>query len=72
MCAPPHLSAEQTQSCSSLLSSSLLQVKVISQQELVFAKEKGATIIDIRPAGEYESGHIKDSVNVSLFQLITG
>ena len=45
---------------------------MISQQELLFEKEKGAIVVDIRPTGEFESGHIKDSVNVSLFRLITG
>ena len=45
---------------------------MISQQELLFEKEKGAIIVDIRPKGEYEAGHIKDAVNVSLFRLITG
>lgn len=49
-----------------------LQVKVISQQELLFAKEKGAIIIDIRPSGEYEEGHVEDSLNVALYRLITG
>lgn len=48
------------------------QVKLISQQELLFEKEKGAIVVDIRPIGEYDTGHIKDSVNVSLFRLITG
>ena len=47
-------------------------MKVISQQEVLFEKEKGAIIVDIRPTGEYEAGHLKDSVNVSLFRLITG
>lgn len=49
-----------------------LQVRVISQQELLFEKEKGAVILDIRPTGEFENGHISGSHNASLFQLITG
>lgn len=47
-------------------------MKLISQQELLFEKEKGAIVVDIRPRGEYEAGHVKGSVNVSLFRLITG
>ena len=34
----------------------LLQVKVISQQEVGFEREKGALIVDIRPSGEFEAG----------------
>lgn len=33
------------------------KVKLISQQELLFEKEKGAIVVDIRPRGEYEAGH---------------
>lgn len=47
-------------------------VKVISQQELGWEREKGALIVDIRPEGDFEAGHIAGSVNVSLFRLITG
>lgn len=47
-------------------------VRVISQQEVGFEREKGALIVDIRPSGEFEAGHIAGSVNVSLFRLITG
>ncbi|MCB0764911.1 MAG: rhodanese-like domain-containing protein [Flavobacteriales bacterium] len=30
---------------------------------------KGATIVDVRSAGEYAGGHIKGSVNIPLDQL---
>lgn len=31
--------------------------------------KNGALIIDVRSKGEYASGHIKDSINISLDQL---
>jgi len=31
-------------------------VRVISQQEVGFEREKGALIVDIRPSGEFEAG----------------
>lgn len=36
----------------------MVQVKLLSQQELVFAQEKGVPVIDIRPPVEFEAGHI--------------
>lgn len=38
----------------------------VSYKELVAA---GATIVDVRTKGEYESGHIKDSLNIPLDNL---
>lgn len=35
-----------------------LQVKMTSQQEVLFAQEKGIPIIDIRPPEEYIAAHI--------------
>ncbi len=49
-----------------------LGVKLISQQELLFAQEAGVPVIDIRPPPEWEAGHIEGSVNVPLYRLITG
>lgn len=49
-----------------------LGVKLISQQELLFAQEAGVPVIDIRPPAEWEAGHIDGSVNVPLYRLITG
>ena len=48
------------------------QVKVIAQQELLFAKEKGGILIDVRPSGDYEEGFIEDAINVPLYRLIEG
>lgn len=35
------------------------QVQMLSQQELLFAQEKGIPVIDIRPPDEFKAGHIK-------------
>ena len=35
-----------------------LQVKLLSQQEVIFALDKEVPIIDIRPPEEYRIGHI--------------
>ncbi len=32
---------------------------MLSQQELLFAQEKGIPVIDIRPPDEFKAGHIK-------------
>ncbi|KAF5837554.1 Rhodanese-like domain-containing protein [Dunaliella salina] len=47
-------------------------VKLLSAQELTFARERGVPIIDIRPPAEYEQAHIPGAVNVPFYQPITG
>lgn len=47
-------------------------VKMISPQELIFAQKRGAAIVDIRPAGEYEGGRIPGAVPAEFFRLIEG
>ena len=43
-----------------------VQVKLLSQQELLFAQEKGVPVIDIRPPVEFETGHIVGCVSASF------
>ncbi|HRH37129.1 MAG TPA: rhodanese-like domain-containing protein [Flavobacteriales bacterium] len=38
--------------------------------DLVQLIESGATIVDVRTAGEYAGGHVKGSVNIPLDQLM--
>jgi phage shock protein E len=38
-------------------------------QELII---NGATIVDVRTPGEYQKGHLKNSVNIPLDKLNTG
>eukprot|EP00775_Hariotina_reticulata_P004642 gene4642-4894_t len=48
-------------------------VKVISPQEILFRKEdKRAVVVDVRPADDYEEGHIPGAANVPFYQPITG
>ena len=47
-------------------------MKLISQQELLFAQQDGTPVVDIRPQGDFQQAHIKGSKNVALFRLITG
>jgi len=49
-----------------------LQVKFMAPQEVVAAQKQGTPVIDIRPRGEWESGHVPDSVNVEYLRLISG
>ncbi|CAL8470779.1 g10321 [Coccomyxa elongata] len=48
------------------------KVQMLSQQELLFAQEKGIPVIDIRPPDEFKAGHIKGSIHVPLYRPITG
>ncbi|CAL5220199.1 g2172 [Coccomyxa viridis] len=48
------------------------KVKMTSAQELLFAKEKGVPIIDIRPPDEFDAAHIPGSINIPLYRPITG
>jgi rhodanese-related sulfurtransferase len=48
------------------------QVRFVAPQEVAFAREKGLAIIDVRPAKEYQSGHIEGSVNVQYYRWIEG
>ncbi len=43
----------------------LVQVQMLSQQELVFALDKEIPIIDIRPPDEFKAGHIKGCVSLT-------
>eukprot|EP00889_Picochlorum_renovo_P001343 jgi/Picre1/28373/NNA_003778.t1 len=36
------------------------------------AKKRNVVVVDIRPKGEYDKGHVPGSVNVEFFQLIQG
>ena len=36
------------------------------------AQKQGTPVIDIRPRGEWEAGHVPDSVNVEYLRLISG
>mmetsp|Transcript_13113 Transcript_13113/g.35704 ORF Transcript_13113/g.35704 Transcript_13113/m.35704 type:complete len:261 (-) Transcript_13113:477-1259(-) len=47
-------------------------VKLLSAQELTFARERGVPIIDIRPPADYEQAHIPGAQNVPFYQPITG
>ena len=47
-------------------------VKLISPQELIFAQKRGAKIVDIRPAFEYDEARIPGAVSAEFFRLIQG
>eukprot|EP00879_Flechtneria_rotunda_P013416 GHRR01014006.1.p1 GENE.GHRR01014006.1~~GHRR01014006.1.p1 ORF type:complete len:210 (+),score=37.42 GHRR01014006.1:237-866(+) len=47
-------------------------VKVISPQEVKFAIDRGAVIVDVRPEGDFDAGHIPGALNVPFYQPITG
>ena len=49
-----------------------VQVKFLAPQEVVAAQNQGAPVIDIRPRGEWEAGHVPGSVNVEYLRLISG
>jgi len=44
----------------------LLGIKSVDYKAL---KEQGAIIVDVRTAGEYQSGHIKGALNIPLDKL---
>ena len=43
-----------------------LQVKMTSQQEVLFAQEKNIPVIDIRPPEEFSTGHIPGCAPLAL------
>eukprot|EP00878_Enallax_costatus_P004210 GHUV01004440.1.p1 GENE.GHUV01004440.1~~GHUV01004440.1.p1 ORF type:complete len:240 (+),score=40.67 GHUV01004440.1:160-879(+) len=47
-------------------------VKVLSPQEVIFARDKGTVIVDVRPEGDYDEGHVPGAANVPFYQPITG
>lgn len=47
-------------------------VRSVVSSDIEGLKGRGAIIIDVRPGTEFEAGHIEGSVNVSLYQPITG
>jgi hypothetical protein len=47
-------------------------VKFLAPQEVVAAQNQGTPVIDIRPRGEWEAGHVPGSVNVEYLRLISG
>lgn len=48
-------------------------VKMVSPQEMIFAAERDTvTVIDVRPEGDYEKGHIPDALNIPFYRPITG
>lgn len=47
-------------------------VKFVSPQEVGFAQQRGVTVVDIRPAGEFTKSRIPGAVNVEFFRLIEG
>ena len=48
------------------------KVRSVLSSDIEGLKGRGAKIVDVRPETEYEAGHIEGSVNVSLYQPITG
>ncbi|GAX73407.1 hypothetical protein CEUSTIGMA_g859.t1 [Chlamydomonas eustigma] len=47
-------------------------VKIISNQELAFARDSGHIVVDIRPEADFKNGHIAGAVNVPFLQPIQG
>lgn len=47
-------------------------LRMVAPQEVPWQKEKGAVVVDIRPAESYKEGHVPDSVNVPFYQQIQG
>ena len=45
---------------------------LISPQEAVAAQQRGAALLDIRPAGEFKAGRLPGSTNAEFFRLIAG
>ncbi|MEW5304245.1 MAG: hypothetical protein WDW36_006869 [Sanguina aurantia] len=56
------------------MSSSLrdAKLKALSPQEVIFAQERGAAVIDIRPTDLYTKGHVPGAKNVPFYQPISG
>lgn len=48
------------------------KLKMVSPQEVEFARQRGAKIVDIRPSDEFASSRIPGSVSVEFFRLIEG
>eukprot|EP00882_Tetradesmus_deserticola_P010914 GHRQ01011538.1.p1 GENE.GHRQ01011538.1~~GHRQ01011538.1.p1 ORF type:complete len:175 (+),score=36.18 GHRQ01011538.1:199-723(+) len=47
-------------------------VKLVSPQEVQFAAERGALLVDVRPEADYDAGHVPGAYNVPFYQPITG
>eukprot|EP00877_Chromochloris_zofingiensis_P010493 jgi/Chrzof1/5698/Cz16g12070.t1 len=47
-------------------------LKVMSPQEVLFAQERGVTLLDVRPEGDYLKGHLPGAINVQFYQSISG
>ncbi|GFR46335.1 hypothetical protein Agub_g7905 [Astrephomene gubernaculifera] len=47
-------------------------VRMVAPQELSWLSEKGAVLLDIRPAENYQEGHLPGAVNVPFYQPIQG
>ena len=47
-------------------------MKFLAPQEVVAAQNQGTPVIDIRPRGEWEAGHVPGSVNIEYLRLISG
>ncbi|KAF8058333.1 MAN1 [Scenedesmus sp. PABB004] len=45
---------------------------VLSPQEVIFALERGALLVDVRPEDDYDKGHVPGAVNVPFYRPITG
>mmetsp|Transcript_10499 Transcript_10499/g.28832 ORF Transcript_10499/g.28832 Transcript_10499/m.28832 type:complete len:247 (-) Transcript_10499:91-831(-) len=48
------------------------EVAPVTASDIEALKSSGAIIVDVRPANDFASGHIEGSVNVPLYQPITG
>ncbi|KAF6261804.1 Rhodanese-like domain-containing protein [Scenedesmus sp. NREL 46B-D3] len=47
-------------------------VKMVSPQEVQFAADRGALLVDVRPQADYDAGHVPGAYNVPFYQPITG
>ncbi|PNH10969.1 Rhodanese-like domain-containing protein 14, chloroplastic [Tetrabaena socialis] len=47
-------------------------VRVVAPQELPWVKEKGAVLVDIRPAASYSDGHLVGAASVPFYRQIEG
>ena len=46
-------------------------VKVVDSAGLIAAQQKGAQVVDVRTAGEFQLGHIPGAINVPVDQIQT-
>lgn len=66
--APPYSSAKDPIAIAGYTAQNIIEdeVKVISWRELAQATTDNYSLIDIRTADEYETGHLPDSINIPL------